>query len=192
MFTKLGLLGAPGITALGLTACGAGAPSTTVTALSTGTAATTAIPTPAAAPCPSGFHNGTPGDSYSGCFADPTPAAAPLYQCLSINRSADYIVVVDEYSDPAECANVQALSALQGSPAEGLHSMPSGYREVCRWAPYTLPIGPQNGGSVWAGDITGARGIAQFHCDNEKPLAPPTPAPPCVPQTDATVQKNCG
>jgi hypothetical protein len=55
------------------------------------TAAPTAVPTPTprAAACPSGFHNGTPGDTYSGCFANPTPTPAPSDNCQMVTRFDD-------------------------------------------------------------------------------------------------------
>jgi hypothetical protein len=60
------------------------------------TAVPVPTPTPTAKPCPSGFHNGVAGDTYSGCYADPTPTPAPAcYRLMQVVLDTGQSTIVE-------------------------------------------------------------------------------------------------
>jgi hypothetical protein len=53
-------------------------------------------PTPTAKPCPSGFQNGVAGDTYSGCYADPTPTPAPAcYRLMQVTLDTGQSAIME-------------------------------------------------------------------------------------------------
>jgi hypothetical protein len=125
------------------------------------------------------------------------PTPVPVHWCLTRYNLGE--VVVNETTSTSSCGTSHLLGdvmSLGTSVDTGtlLTSMPSAYVQVCRWSPYPYTVGDSDmadGGSAWGYNAI-SRHWAQFWCDL-KHLAPaPTPVPRCLPQSDATVQKNRG
>jgi hypothetical protein len=90
------------------------------TAVPTATPTPRPTPTPRAAACPSGFHNGKPGDSYSGCFADPTPTPVPSTTCYRLMSGDDsdtgaHAIIEMKVTGPTAEIGCMAIDIQDGS-----------------------------------------------------------------------------
>jgi hypothetical protein len=115
------------------------APTPMSTPVSTPTPTAAPTPTPRAAACPSGFHNGTPGDTYSGCFPNPTPTPKPSDSCQVVVHYEDgstfYAWAIGDrhawFCDQLKSStqvmdNVTRSSIEQGHGTDGAHTECSG------------------------------------------------------------------
>jgi hypothetical protein len=100
------------------------------------------------------------------------------------------MITVDLYDNLSTRGAIALIGGLAGASGQTISSMFDGYTRVCQRGPVD-PNGVNKGGSAWADSPAGWRS-AQSWCDRQKPTPAPTPAPPCLPQTDATVKPNCG